>query len=267
MNEVAECPRHSLLPLPRPDFTTARPRDPELPTKTSPSLYTTAVTALILALLSTPQAPAQSDTSALPDAPNKGDPIKPAGPFDKYIDPGQPAPRLGAGDKILLGMRDATSPVSVGAWVVIAGYEQAVNGKPHYGTNRVAFAQRFGASAARDTSEDIFGESILAPILHEDPRYYILGHGNSPVHRFTYAVTRALITRTNDGGRTVNFSQIGGNLAGAALTQAYYPPADKGVVKTIEIFGGSEAGSALGFVVSEFFSGLYEKVHFKVTSQ
>jgi hypothetical protein len=227
----------------------------------------------------------QSDAAALPDAPNsaapdpaaatpapdsnKSTPTQSAGPYDKYIDPGQPAPSLDFRDKFILGVKDATSLISVSAWVVIAGFEQAINGKPHYGTNCEAFAQRFGASAARDASEDIFSESLLAPLLHQDPRYYILGPGpgHSVGHRLAYAVTRAFVTRTDAGRRTVNLSQIGGNLAGAALTRAYYPPADRGVSQTMEIFAGSEAGSALGFVITEFFSGMYQTLHLKVISQ
>jgi len=258
-----------------------------LPTKSSPLLLATVLAVLALALLTAPPAQSQSDAAALPDAPNpaaptpaaanpavdstKGTLINTASPYDKYIDPGQPAPPLDFHDKFLLGVKDATSVISVGAWVVNAWYGQATNGKPHYGTNRQAFAQRFGAAAARDASEDIFAESILAPLLHEDPRYYILGPGpgsaHSLVHRFTYAITRALITRGDDGGRTINLSQIGGNLAGAALTQAYYPASDRGALTTLDIFAESEAGSALGFVVSEFFSSMYERVHLKVASQ
>ena len=242
-----------------------------------------------LALIPTLAAQSGSDsaasTSALPDAPdpvsagasdanfqNANPPravnpkLRMASPYDKYIDPGQAAPRLTAKDKVVLGFRDAVSPVSVGAWLVNAGYEQAVDGKPHWGGGGGAFADRFGSAAVRDVSEDVFDESILAPILREDPRYYIMGSGHRPLHRFLYAASRVLITRKDDGGRTINFAELGGNAGGAVLTQLYYPQVDRSVKDIGQIFGGSVGGSALGFVISEFFSSSYERFHLKHAS-
>ena len=56
-----------------------------------------------------------------------------------------------------------------------ASYEQALNGSPNYGTDAGAYGQRVGAAAIRDASQTIFSDSIMAPILREDPRYYVMG--------------------------------------------------------------------------------------------
>ena len=188
---------------------------------------------------------------------------KVAGRYDKYISPGQMAPKINAHDKFILGVRDAVSPFSIAAWLTNGVYEVIVDGSPNYGQTGKGFAQRVGAAAARDASQGIFGDSILAPILHEDPRYYKLGKGHSFIKRVVYSGSRAIITRTDSGGHTINFAQIGGNLAGAALTEAYYPPVNRGVTQVMETFGGSVGGSALGFVVSEFLSDTLVAVHLK----
>lgn len=180
---------------------------------------------------------------------------------DMYILPGQQAPRLTAGNKFVMGVKDSVSPFSMVGWVASALYAQALDGAPNYGSNGKAFAQRLGASAARASSEDIFSNSIMAPILHEDPRYYKMGRGHSFVKRTVYAATRTIITRTDDGHATANLSLITGNMAGAALTNLYYPQRNRTFSQTTETFAGSIGGSALGFVVSEFLSDTLKLVH------
>lgn len=219
---------------------------------------------------------AASYSSSLPDAPSataraeshaaftgggQHQVLKPAGPFDKYILPGQSAPKITAYDKVLLGLRDSVSPFSAVGWVAATGYEQVTNGSPNYGQTGKGFMQRLGASAARDSSEEIFSDSVLAPILHEDPRYYKMGSGHNFFKRLVYAGTRPLITRTDGGRSTPNFSLIGGDLAGAALTQAYYPPLNRGFTEVAKTWGGSIGSSALGFVVSEFLSDALAVFH------
>ncbi|HEV2619625.1 MAG TPA: hypothetical protein VGU23_06765 [Acidobacteriaceae bacterium] len=175
----------------------------------------------------------------------------------KYIEPGQSAPRLSAGDKTLLGLRDAFSLFSASAWFASAGYEQLLNGSPNYGTDRGAFGQRLGASAVRDITEGVFSDSIMSPLLHEDPRYYRLGPGHNIFARLVYAGTRPLITRTDSGRISPNLALMAGNAGGSALTNVYYPQLNRGVTQTLETFGGSMGGSALGDVVSEFYDDIF----------
>ena len=180
---------------------------------------------------------------------------------DMYILPGQQAPRLTASNKFVMGVKDSVSPFSMVGWVASALYAQALNGAPSYGSNGKAFAQRLGASAARASSEDIFSNSILAPIFHEDPRYYKMGRGHNFMKRLVYAGTRTIITRTDEGRSTANYSLLAGNLAGSALTNVYYPQRNRTASQTMETFAGSVGGSALGFVVSEFLSDTLAIMH------
>jgi hypothetical protein len=162
---------------------------------------------------------------------------------------------------VLLGLRDSVSLFSAVGWVATAGYEQAVNGSPNYGTDRGAFGQRLGAAAIRDSTEEVFGDSVMSPIMHEDPRYYRMGSSHRFIVRLIYAGTRPIVTRT-DGGRTSpNFALLAGTLAGAALTNAYYPQLNRGPTQTMETFGGSLGGSAVGYVVSEFYADVMHAFH------
>ena len=255
-----------------------------------PSSHVEAVPEVIAAA-ALPEAPlkvASAADAALPDAPEVSSSLAPAaeapelqppgtpaskvpraaGKYDTVILPGQTAARLTVHDKVIYGLKDSFSPISLFGWVLSAGYEQVTDGSPNYGIvpgqtqTGKAFAQRLGAAAARSTSETIFAESVLAPILHEDPRYYAKTNRNF-FYRVIYAGTRPLITRTDGGRTTINLSSLGGNLAGAALTPAYYPPINQGFNEVLKTFGGSVGGTALGDLASEFLPGILEAVHFK----
>jgi len=226
---------------------------------------------LLLAAVSAPS------SSGLPDAPKpelpshgvglreSGDTLHPgpkmAGPYTKYIEPGESAPRLTVRDKVILGLKDAVSPFSMTAWVSSAAYEQVFDNSPNYGQTGEGFAKRLGASALRDFTEGTFGDSVLAPLLHEDPRYYRMGKGHPLLKRVVYAGTRGLITRTDSGHTTLNFANTGGNLAGSFLTDAYYPARNTTFSETMETFGTSVGGSAFGFVVTEFLPDVFHAFH------
>jgi hypothetical protein len=189
-------------------------------------------------------------------------PLPEASRTQRYPRPGQPAPVLTAHDKFVMGLQGAFSLYAAVGWLSAAGYEQATGTPPYYGSDRGAFGQRLGAAAIRAISEDTLADSVLAPAFHEDPRYYRLGHRHKILARIAYAASRAVITR-NDQGRTVpNFSQITANLVGAALTNAYYPQANRSATQTIETFGGSLGGTALGNGIAEFFAPILFDHHF-----
>ena len=74
-------------------------------------------------------------------------------------------------------------------------------------------------------------EAIFPPLPREDPRYYPLGRGGF-LKRSRYAISRLLITRTDSGGSILNFSEIIGNGAGAAISNTYYPSRERTWTKT-----------------------------------
>lgn len=164
-------------------------------------------------------------------------------------------------DKVLLGLKDLYSPFQVGTIVVAAGYSHLTNGQPNFGTNRAAFAQRFGAAYARDTSEGIFTDAVFAPLLHEDPRYYVEGSDYSIAHRTLYAITRPLITRADNGRSVPNTALLFGYAGASALSYTYYPRTNRNFHDTAATFGGGIGGAALGFAFTEFASPLLQKMH------
>ena len=180
---------------------------------------------------------------------------------DITIQPGQTAPFLRPHDKFVLGLEQSFTLFSAIGWVASAGYTQLVNGSPNYGTDSGAFGVRLGATAIRSISQNILGNAIFAPPLHEDPRYYRMGPGHNPLDRAVYAATRTLITKNDSGSARPNISLLGGHLAGAALTNLYYPQSNQGLDQTAKTFGTAIGGAAIGFVVTEFLDDALRVAH------
>ena len=216
-----------------------------------------------------------ASSSSLPDAPlpqlHKLD-TPPATPeqaqrvaplYTSVIPAGYRAQTLTARNKVVLGLRDSYSFESLAAIALSSAYAHVTDGQPNYGVNSKAFAQRLGASAARETSQNIFTESIMAPLLHEDPRYYVKGPTYNPVKRTLYAITRPLVTRTDAGNTSVNGALLIGYAGAAALTPAYYPQSNRNFHDVASTFGGSIGGAALGDFVSEFADDVLTAFHLK----
>jgi hypothetical protein len=161
-----------------------------------------------------------------------------------------------------MGLKGVISPFSGAGWLAAAGYEQLTNGSPNWGTDRGAFGERLGSAAIRATTEGVLSNSVMASLTHEDPRYYRLGPGHNLLIRVAYAATRPLITRTDSGRTMPNFALMGGNLAGSALTNLYYPQSNRGVEQTLATFGSGLGGSAAGDCIAEFFGAiLFDRHH------
>jgi hypothetical protein len=163
-----------------------------------------------------------------------------------------------------MGLREAVTPYSMIGWVFSAGWAQLINGSPNYGSNGKAFAQRLGAAAALASSRNIFTDSVLGPILHQDTRYYQLGKGHNFIHRAIYAGTRPIIGRT-DGGRNIpNYAFLLATGGSAGLTVTYYPEQNTTASEVGWTFATSLGGAAVGNLISEFGGDIIQKLHLTV---
>lgn len=134
-------------------------------------------------------------------------------------------------DKFWLATQDSFDYSSFILAGAIAGVGQAQNSYPEFHQGAAGYGRYFWHSFADQAVGNYFTEAIVPSLTKEDSRYYTLGHGNF-FHRSGYAVSRLFITRTDSGGRTFNFSEIGGNLAGAAVSDTYYPSRERTWTKT-----------------------------------
>jgi hypothetical protein len=114
---------------------------------------------------------------------------------------------------------DYSSFIFVG---IQAGISQGSNAYPAFRQGAAGYGRYYWHTFADQTDENLWVEGILPSVLHQDSRYYTLGHGGF-IKRGFYAVSRTLITRTDSGKETFNASEILGSGTSAAISSLYYP--------------------------------------------
>ena len=131
-------------------------------------------------------------------------------------------PSQTAHEKFKTGLEDSFDYSSFLFAGAQAGVAQATDSYPAFHQGAAGYARYFWHTFADQADENLWVESILPAALHEDSRYYTLGRGGF-LKRSTYAVTRAVITRKDAGGETINVAEIVGAGAAAGISNTYYP--------------------------------------------
>lgn len=140
-------------------------------------------------------------------------------------------PPLTTKQKFWLATQDSFDYSSFLLAGALAGIGQARNSTPAFRQGGAGYARYYWHSFADQAVGNYMTEAIVPMVTREDPRYYTRGHGGL-FRRGGYAVSRLLITRTDSGGRSFNVSEIGGNGAGAAISNLYYPSSERTWTKT-----------------------------------
>jgi hypothetical protein len=140
------------------------------------------------------------------------------------------------------------------SWVGIsatAGIEQANNSYAGYGQGAAGYGKRWAAKFGDGRSSDYLSHAVFASLFHQDPRYFYQGTGTTK-SRLIHAVSSSFIARSDSGKNMPNYSYLLGAMTAGALSNAYYPHADRGLsLVFVNSFVGI-AGRSGGAVLQEF---------------
>jgi Carboxypeptidase regulatory-like domain len=129
--------------------------------------------------------------------------------------------------KFSLAVRGTFDPVAMIGVGLAAGIEQASNSYAGYGQGAAGYSKRFAAKFVDGRSSDLLTHAVFPSLLHQDPRYYYQGAG-SIRSRLAHAVRSAFIARSDSGRTVFNSSYLLGDLTAGALSNLYYPKANRG---------------------------------------
>ena len=152
-------------------------------------------------------------------------------------------------------LEETFTPFTLVAAGLDATASQLTRSAPLYGRHfwtSGAFPKRFGATVGDDVSQNFFADFLLASALHEDTRYVRKGPAKKLWPRIGYAISRAVITRTDEGGATFNWANVTGCAMSAGLSNAYYPPVSRTVSDAFTNWGTNVAGAGLTNLMPEF---------------
>jgi hypothetical protein len=160
-------------------------------------------------------------------------------------------PPLTVRGKFKLGTEDSVD-YSAFVWTgFVAAQSMALKSYPELGHGAAGYGRYYWRAFVDQAFGTFFTEAIVPSVTHEDPRYYTLGHGGF-FRRTAYALSRVVITKSDSGGRSFNYSEIVGNALEAGLSNAYYPPEERGLRKTAENWGTQLEAAALNNIAKEF---------------
>lgn len=168
-------------------------------------------------------------------------------------------PALTPRGKFVLAFHDSFDYSSF-AWTgIIAAQSFGLNSDPELGRGIAGYGRYYWRAFVDGVAGTYFTEAIVPVISHEDPRYYTLGHGGF-WRRTYYALSRTYLTKTDAGGTSLNWSEVGGNACEAALSNLYYPPQERGAGQTLRDWGTQMESAALNNVAKEFWPDIRHKI-------
>jgi hypothetical protein len=150
---------------------------------------------------------------------------------------------------------ETVNPLILVAVVPDAVASQLTRSAPLYGKHfwrKDAFLKRFGATLADDTSQNFFADFVFASAFHEDTRYVRKGASRKVWPRIGYAISRAVITKTDAGDATFNWANVVGCAASATLSNAYYPAVSRTASVGVVNWATNVAGAGLSNLMPEF---------------
>jgi hypothetical protein len=164
---------------------------------------------------------------------------------------------LNATQKFELSWKAHLDPVQFGVVAIVAGVQQKRGDFSGFGTGAGGYAKRYGAAYASVVTRSMITQVLLPAVFRQDPRYFYKGTGSAG-SRIVYAVSRTVIRKGDSGRWQPNYSGLLGGLASGALSNFYYPAADrKGVRLTLENTAIGLIGATVGRLAQEF---LFKKV-------
>ena len=166
---------------------------------------------------------------------------------------------LTSGEKFKLFVDKTISPSTFIGAIGSAAYGQAVNRYEGYGQGWDGYGKRVGAALANSASTNFLGTFLIPSLLHQDPRHFFTerpGFGR----KLEYAFSRQVVTRTDSGHNTFNWSRILSLIGSEAIANTYLPPEERRVGKTFER-AGYRFGIGIGTtLLKEYWPMIFKKL-------
>jgi hypothetical protein len=159
-------------------------------------------------------------------------------------------------EKFAMAAKGSFDPYEFTIVGIVAGIRQADNSSPAFGQGMKGYAKRYGAAFADQVDGNVMVGGVYPTILKIDPRYFRLGRG-SFVHRFGYAIDRIFIARKDSGGNMFNIPEFAGNATAIAISNVYYPAADRSWSSSLSDWGTQMGLDAFGNELKEFWPDVH----------
>lgn len=221
--------------------------------------------------------PAQNPSQALPNAPT---PIVP--PLDEVqpkrimgmmpnfrtVSAGEILPPETVRGKLWTSTQDNFDYTSLFFAGIIAADSFVSKATPEFHQGAAGYARYYWHTVADQSVENYFVELIIPAITHEDSRYYAMGkEGGGFWKRTRYSLSRVVVTKTDAGRSSINFSEIVGSAAAVSVSQFYYPKVERTTGNDLRNWGLDITYDSVTFMFHEFWPDISHAVFSKKGSK
>jgi len=225
---------------------------------------------MLLALVEAGAAQQEPKPKELPDAPavkQESAPAKHENPFNETIEilgrrsiffpdlATSPKP-LTSKQKFELSADESIAPSRILSSALGAAIGETVDALPGYGEGIGGYGTRFGSSLATAASDHFFETFLLSSLLHRDPRYFVKLRGGAG-YRIKYALSRTVVTRTDDGKSAANWPGVLGPLLAESLANSYLPANEQTAGRTFRRYGYRVGLNTAGKLLREYWPTIF----------
>ncbi len=158
--------------------------------------------------------------------------------------------------KFELALRTIIDPVNFVLIGAAAGIEQD-NNTYAWGEGAQGYAKRYAGAYGTFFTGTLIGSAALPILFKQDPRYFYKGTG-SVRSRALYAIANSVVCKGDNHRWQFNYSAVLGGLAAGALSNLYYPAANReGIALAFE---GAALGTGITAVSNLFQEFLVHKL-------
>jgi hypothetical protein len=221
--------------------------------------------------------PAQTPPATLPNAPapnaapsDEEQPKRIMGvmPNFRSVSAGEVVPKETMRDKFVTSTEDNFDYTSLffAGWIAADSF--VTKASPEFHQGAAGYARYYWHTVADQSIENYFVELIVPSITHEDSRYYAMGkEGGGFWKRTGYSLSRVVVTKTDAGKSTFNYSEITGSATAASISIFYYPTQEQTVSNVVQNWGLDVTYDAVTFMFHEFWPDISHSVFRKKASK
>jgi hypothetical protein len=128
---------------------------------------------------------------------------------------------LTAGEKFRIASEDTLDRGTITLGAILGAEGQLTNSNRTFGQGAEGYSRYFGAAYGDLFVGNYMTEAVFPTLLHQDPRYFRRGTGSGWA-RLGYSMSQIVLTRSDSGSRQFNYSEVVGNSAAVAISNAWY---------------------------------------------
>ncbi len=168
--------------------------------------------------------------------------------------------RFSPEQKLRLALDNLINPFNLATIFGEAGIEIGANSHTLYGPGFPGWGRLSGVNFTQDMTDQFFGTFLIPTITHTDPHYHRRPDFSIP-RRALHCVDQIFWQRADNGGHTLNYSQIVAPIIDISFSNLYVPGQQTHFSADTERYGIGLATAPIDNLITEFVPSIASHIH------